>query len=71
MAENNNRNQDNEQNSAPSSHQQKTSVGNQQGTTQTGAQNNGGQNITDHNDQYTEDLRQSGDRSASNRKDES
>jgi hypothetical protein len=44
------------------------SIGNQQDTTMTGAQNNGGENIDQQNDQYTEDLRESGDRSSSNRK---
>jgi hypothetical protein len=43
-------------------------IGNQQGTTQTGAQNAGGENIDREEDQYTDDLRQSGDRNSSNRK---
>ena len=47
------------------------SIGNQQGTTQTGAQNNRGNNVDRENDAYTKDLRQSGDRNASNRKTES
>jgi hypothetical protein len=39
------------------------SIGNQQGTVQTGAQNGGGENIEDRqDDQYTEDLRNSGQR---------
>jgi hypothetical protein len=46
----------------------KESIGNQQGTTQTGAQNAGGENIDEQEDQYTEDLRRSGDRNSSNRK---
>lgn len=71
MAENNNRNQSSGQGSEQASRQDKPSIGNQQETTQTGAQNNGGTNITDHNDEYTKDLRQSGDRSSSNRKEES
>ena len=47
------------------------SRGNIQGTTQTGAQNGGGENIDQEEDQYTEDLRKSGDRNSSNRKNES
>ena len=47
-----------------------SSIGNQQKTTQTGAQNAGGENIDPEEDQYTEDLRQSGDRESSNRKKE-
>jgi len=43
-------------------------IGNQQGTAQTGAQNAGGENIDQEEDQYTEDLQQSGDRNSSNRK---
>jgi hypothetical protein len=46
----------------------KESIGNRQGTTQTGAQNAGGENIDEREDQYTEDLRRSGDRNSSNRK---
>ena len=44
------------------------SIGNQQYTTQTGAQNNRGDNIDQEDDQYTKDLEQSGDRNSSNRK---
>ena len=44
-------------------------VGNQQGTTQTGAQNAGGTRNKEDDD-YTEDLLQSGDRHSSNRKEE-
>lgn len=65
MAENNNRTQAEKDNN-----QKEQSIGNQQGTTQTGAQNNGGKNITEHNDQYTEDLRQSGDRQADGQREE-
>lgn len=43
-------------------------IGNQQHTTQTGAQNNGGEHIDQQADRYTKDLKQSGDRSSSNRK---
>lgn len=43
-------------------HPHNQSVGNQQGTTQTGAQNNGGENIDQQEDQYTDDLRRSGQR---------
>jgi hypothetical protein len=43
-------------------------IGNKQGTTQTGAQNAGGENIDQEEDQYSDDLRQSGDRNSSNRK---
>lgn len=67
MAENNNGNksgQDALQNSNAD-----RSVGNRQGTTQTGAQNAGGTNAKE-DDQYTDDLRQSGDRAGSNRKTE-
>ena len=45
----------------------KESIGNQQQTTQTGAQNAGGENIDEGEDQYTDDLRRSGDRNSSNR----
>lgn len=62
MADNKNTNQG-QQNS--NQQNQKTSIGNQQATTQTGAQNNGGETIHQHNDQYTKDLRESGDRSSS------
>jgi len=48
--------QDREQNSKGN-----RSVGNRQGTTQTGAQNSGGKNSKE-DDRYTEDLRQSGNR---------
>jgi len=67
MAENNRKQgeQNNEQ------QKEEMSIGNQQGTTQTGAQNNRGDNVDQENDQYTKDLRQSGDRNASNRKTES
>lgn len=44
------------------------SIGNQQYTTQTGAQNSGGENIDQEEDNYTEDLQRSGDRNSSNRK---
>lgn len=44
------------------------SIGNQQKTSQTGAQNAGGENIDQEEDQYTEDLKNSGDRNSSNRK---
>lgn len=44
------------------------SVGNQQKTSQTGAQNAGGENIDQEEDQYTEDLQNSGDRNSSNQK---
>lgn len=42
------------------------SIGNAQGTTQTGAQNGGGENIEEEGDGYTEDLRQSGQRQSRN-----
>lgn len=45
-------------------------IGNKQGTTQTGAQNGGGENRDQQDDQYTEDLRKSGNRTSSNRKNE-
>jgi hypothetical protein len=43
-------------------------IGNQQKTSQTGAQNGGGDNIDQEEDDFTEDLRQSGQRNSSNRK---
>lgn len=65
MAENNNRNQG-EQNTGQNRPEQ--NIGNQQKTAQTGAQNAGGENIDQEEDQYTDDLRQSGDRNSSNSK---
>ncbi len=47
------------------------SIGNLQGTTQTGDQNAGGENIDQEEDNFTEDLRNSGQRNSSNRKTES
>lgn len=44
------------------------SIGNQQQTSQTGAQNNRGDNIDQQEDQYSKDLNRSGDRNSSNRK---
>lgn len=44
------------------------SIGNQQRTSQTGAQNGGGDNRDEQEDEFTEDLRNSGDRNSSNRK---
>ena len=64
MAENNHGKR-NENNSRQAS--QPESIGNQQKTTQTGAQNSGGENIDQQEDKFTEDLRQSGDRKSSNR----
>jgi hypothetical protein len=52
------------------SRQDNSSIGNQQGTAQTGAQNAGGENIDQEEDQYTEDLKRSGQRHSSNRKEE-
>ena len=43
-------------------------IGNQQGTSQTGAQNAGGENRDQQEDRYTENLRKSGDRNSSNKK---
>lgn len=67
MAEDNKRH-----NQAFSNSEQKStndgSIGNQQQTSQTGAQNAGGENIDQEEDNYTEDLRRSGDRNSSNRK---
>lgn len=62
-----NRNKSQEQDSELSS-RRNTNTGNQQGTAKTGAQNAGGENIDREEDQYTDDLWQSGDRSSSNRK---
>ena len=46
-----------------------SSIGNKQGTAQTGAQNSGGENRPDRQDDaYSDDLRRSGDRSSSNNK---
>lgn len=50
------------------SRKDKSSIGNQQQTTQTGAQNNRGENVDQEEDQYSEDLRNSGDRLSSNRR---
>jgi hypothetical protein len=44
------------------------SIGNQQYTTQTGAQNNRGDNVDQEEDEFSDDLRNSGDRNSSNRK---
>lgn len=38
------------------------SIGNQQGTAQTGGQNAGGNQRHDHDDEFTDDLRNSGNR---------
>lgn len=62
-----NRNSDNKNSN---SNRQQDSIGNQQRTTQTGAQNAGGENIEQEEDRYTEDLQRSGDRNSSNRKNE-
>ena len=43
-----------------------SNIGNKQGTTQTGAQNAGGRNRDRDDDQYTDDLRKSGNRHSSN-----
>ncbi|MBB1284500.1 hypothetical protein HRH25_08960 [Flavisolibacter sp. BT320] len=68
MAKNNdNRNQE----SNLDSRKDNSSVGNQQQTTQTGAQNNRGENIEQEEDQYSEDLRKSGDRLSSNHRNNS
>jgi hypothetical protein len=46
-----------------------SSVGNKQGTTQTGGQNSGGKNRRDTvDDEFSDDLRRSGDRHSSNTK---
>ncbi len=50
--------------------EQGSSIGNRQNTTQTGAQNAGGESIDREEDQYTDDLRNSGQRTSSNRKNE-
>jgi hypothetical protein len=70
MAENNNRNQSSGQGSEQNARHD-SSIGNQQATTQTGAQNAGGENIDQEEDQYTKDLQRSGDRNSGNRKEES
>jgi hypothetical protein len=67
MAENNRQ----QGNTDSSRGRQDNSMGNQQQTAQTGSQNGGGENIDQQEDQFTEDLRQSGDRNSSNRKTES
>ena len=69
MAQNNNKT--NGEESELKTRREKSSPGNQQATTQTGAQNAGGENIGEQEDQYTDDLRRSGNRNSSNRKDES
>lgn len=43
---------------------QNSSIGNQQGTSQTGGQNAGGRNRDVEDDKFTDDLRQSGARKA-------
>jgi hypothetical protein len=43
-------------------------IGNQQNTTQTGAQNAGGKNREQTEDPFADDLRKSGNRSSGNRK---
>jgi hypothetical protein len=68
MAQDNNNNKTNGDNSELLSRQDRTSIGNMQGTTQTGAQNGGGENIDREEDQFTQDLQRSGDRNSSNRK---
>lgn len=66
-----NRNQGgNRGNEGANSNHQDESIGNQQRTTQTGGQSAGGENIDQEEDQYTEDLRNSGQRTSSNRKNE-
>ena len=67
MAENN-RNQDDKGGVNKGSNNPNESIGNQQHTTQTGGQNAGGENIDQEEDQYTEDMRQYGDRNRRNRK---
>jgi hypothetical protein len=69
MAENNNQNQGGQENTQNS--RAENSIGNQQGTSQTGAQNNRGDNVDQENDRYSQDLQQSGDRNSSNRKGDS
>lgn len=44
--------------------QRNQSIGNQQGTTQTGGQSSGGTDRRTQDDSFTEDLRQSGQRSS-------
>ncbi len=66
--DNNNKNSGNQ---ADQNQNNNSSIGNQQKTSQTGAQNAGGENIDQEEDQYTDDLRRSGDRNSSNRKTES
>ena len=48
-----------------------SSIGNKQGTAQTGGQNAGGRNRDRDDDNFTDDLRKSGDRNSSNKKSES
>jgi hypothetical protein len=46
-----------------------SNIGNQQGTTQTGGQNSGGKNRRDTvDDEFSDDLRKSGNRNSSNTK---
>ena len=45
-----------------------SSIGNKQGTAQTSGQNAGGRNRNREDDQFTDDLRKSGDRNSSNTK---
>jgi hypothetical protein len=48
-----------------------SNIGNKQGTAQTGGQNAGGRNRDHDDDNYTDDLRKSGNRHSSNTKRES
>ena len=64
----NNRNKSGDVHAQSSNRNNQDSVGNQQSTSQTGAQNAGGENRDQQEDRYTEDLRKSGDRNSSNKK---
>ena len=71
MAEDNNNRGRSRENENELASRRDSNLGNQQGTTQTGAQNAGGENIDQGEDQYTEDIRRSGQRNSSNTKSES
>ena len=64
MAENNDRKRGDQKNER----QDSKSIGNKQKTTQTGAQNSGGENVDQVEDRYSDDMRNSGVRNSSNRK---
>lgn len=55
-------NQRRERDMHQSAGQQRQNIGNQQGTSQTGGQNSGGRNRMDEEDEFSRDLKRSGNR---------